>query len=532
MDIPLEAAVTAAVVTLYHEKAEPAGKLVQFMVKRLFGLDVSVQALRSFANATPGLCLQPPSASRLPFAIFLMAQPEGFQGFAKDLDDSDSSPVSWEIIRDLLSSGTWPLADVPEHQAFEIACWLSSQKRLSHTDLGTMLAVVKFASNGLQLLGKQGNRLVKFNESDDYQRRRNMLAMCPTGVKVGERYVATWDALRSCLRILLHDIAYGGKAATLDISRLKGFFRERFSAELSETAFGCGTLSELMSHSNLAQDFTVTSKNEPNGVKFLSLASSHCERVSDRFDPVQGFRTFGVPFKPPTSLGTFSHDSFILKRKGPPLTRCSGMSLPDLPEDFVTIVSEDHKVLMQGKTVVSGKDKSSFGNVPQVSVTTTEITGIKVRQGIPGAGTEQETDAVQTPRRRRSKMGKSGQVDEDVAVTPPRVARRQSQQFQDKSCYHFTSRVPKTDVPLDKELHTDCTGPSTASRQEAARTPKAVSPQIVGGLDNPTRDIRTISSLPSWCSVRHTFIEVTDLGSVVPNSVHSQSLPPHLTHSV
>lgn len=531
MEVPLEAAVTAAVVTLYHEKAEPAGKLVQFMVKRLFGLDANVQDLRSCAKATPGLRLQPPSASRFPFAILLLAQPEGFQGFAKDLDESDSPPVPWEIVRDLLSSGTWPLADVPEHQAFEIACWLRSQKRLNHTDLGTMLAVVKFASNGLQLLGKQGNRLVKYDESDDYQRRCNMLTMCPTGVKVGERYVATWDALRSCLQILLRDDRYGGQAASLDISRLKGFFRERFFAELSETAFGCGTLSELMSHSNLAQDFEVTSKNAPNGVKFLSLAASQYERVSDMLDPVQGFRTFRVPFKPPTSLGTFSHDSFIIKQKGPPLTRFSGMSLPHLPEDSVTIVSDDHKVLMQGTTVVSCEAKSFFGNVPQVPVKTPGITGMTVWQDIPGTGTDQEIDAIQTPRRRRSKTGKSGQVDEDVAVTPPRVARRKSQLFQGKSSRDFSS-VPKSGVSLGKEVHSDCTGPSIAGGREAAKMPQEVSPKNVRGLDNDTHDILTISSLPSWCSVRHTFIDVTDFGSVVPNSVRSQSLPPHLTHSV
>jgi hypothetical protein len=527
MDIPLEAAVTAAVVTLYREKAEPAGKLVQFMVKRLFGLDASVQSLRTCAKTTPGLCMQPPSATRFPFAIFLAVQPEDFQGFAKDLDHSDFLDVSWDTVRDFLASGAWPLADVPEHQAFEIACWLRSHTRLNHTDLGTMLAVVKFASNGLQLLGKQGNRLVKYDESDDYQRRCNMLAMCPTGVKVGERYVATWEALRSCLRILLRDVAYGGKAAALDISRLKGFFRERFSAELSETAFGCATLSELMSHSNLAHDFRVTSKNEPNGVKLLSLAPNQDERVSDRFAPVQGFRTFALPFKPPTSLGTFSHDSFILKRKGIPLTRFSGMSLPDLPEDSVTVVSEDHKVLIEGKPVGGFEDRSTSGNVQTVPSAVVGTPGGKLCQEIPEASTEQEADAVHTPRRRHRKTGKAGQLDDDIAVTPPRLARRHSPQFLDKSCHHFRSRVLKTAESLDKDVHTDCKNPSPTRRQEAVRPA-----QTVRGLDNPTDGVLTISSLPSWCSVRHTFINVTDVGSIMPNSVRSQSLPPHLTNSV
>ncbi|CAE7257518.1 unnamed protein product [Symbiodinium natans] len=105
-----------------------------------------------------------------------------------------------------------------------------------------MLAFVKRAHSVLKLLGKNKGRLVPYFESEDWIRRSNMMLRAPTNVDIGETYVADEQVLCDCLSHLLAD-----QRGWLWMADLKRLFRERFRAEMSETAFGCVSMTELLS---------------------------------------------------------------------------------------------------------------------------------------------------------------------------------------------------------------------------------------------------------------------------------------------
>ncbi|CAE7233844.1 unnamed protein product [Symbiodinium sp. CCMP2592] len=174
------------------------------------------------------------------FSVLFTEAPAGFTGFVDDSDvfeEQDGEPE----LREMLETGGWPRASIPEHQAFEIAAWLCCNAR-QPSSLGRMLAFVKRANNVLNLLGKNKGRLVLYCESEDWIRRNNVLLRAPTGVEIGERYVADQKVLCDCLHHLLVD-----QQGWLGMADIKRLFRARFGAEISETAFGCASMTELLS---------------------------------------------------------------------------------------------------------------------------------------------------------------------------------------------------------------------------------------------------------------------------------------------
>lgn len=231
---------TGAVAALYEAEAEPKARLLQWKVHRLFGLWLSVPEIRSQAGSTPGLSLEPPRPRRSKFSVFFTEAPAGFTLFVDDSDvfeEQDGEPQ----LREMLETGGWAWASVPEHQAFEIAAWLCCSAR-QPSSFGRMLAFVKRAHNVLKLLGKNKGRLVPYCESEDWIRRSNVLLRAPTGVDIGERYVADEKVLCDCLHHLLVD-----QQGWLGMADIKRLFRSRFGAEISETAFGCASMTELLS---------------------------------------------------------------------------------------------------------------------------------------------------------------------------------------------------------------------------------------------------------------------------------------------
>ncbi|CAJ1373156.1 unnamed protein product [Effrenium voratum] len=293
MAIPEQAALTGAVVALYEGQAEPRSKLIQWKVQRLFGLTFTVAHVRQVARQTPGLELEPPDAKRNKFCVLLADEPAGFPGF-QDIQTLDLSQEEMDSLSELLLSGGWPLAAAADHQAFEIASWLCASRPYF---FGQMLAFVRIA-HSKSLLGLKNGRLVAYMDSEDYVRKCNLERRLPTGVQIGERYVASDCVLRDCLRMLAMDA--GGLLWVCDIKRL---FRERFWAELSETAFGCASLSELLQLPSLQSDFFFE-QAESTGSGYIGLQRGLQKKRGNLRTLQAGMQTFAGVEGEPLSITT------------------------------------------------------------------------------------------------------------------------------------------------------------------------------------------------------------------------------------
>ncbi|CAE8631679.1 unnamed protein product, partial [Polarella glacialis] len=98
--VPPEAAVTGAIVSLYKEELEPKSSHVLWMVHRLFGQKLDLGELREVARCTPGLQIQvcPSMANRKKFGVFLTQPPSSFRGFPS-LDNWASEGLIQEGLR-------------------------------------------------------------------------------------------------------------------------------------------------------------------------------------------------------------------------------------------------------------------------------------------------------------------------------------------------------------------------------------------------------------------------------------------------
>jgi len=248
---PLEALVTQAVTQLYIDEATPWAKLLQWRIEVLSGRKVPIPELKAACQNVQGLKLDPEDPQKSHFIVLLDVTPWGFKGFCDDLDNPIPESL-WESVDQCFETAGWPVSSDADHQPFVIADWIRWQgEELKQLSLGRSLALVHQAFTTLKLLGKRRGRLVPYRESEECERRRNMRMLLPTGVNVGERYVASWPGLRTCLDILLQSIG------STPISRLKPVFRERFQAELSETAFGHATMMELLSCAEMGDAFQI-----------------------------------------------------------------------------------------------------------------------------------------------------------------------------------------------------------------------------------------------------------------------------------
>ena len=264
MPPPQPAALTAAVAELYKDRAEPKARLLQWKVHRLFGVELTVREISRQAAVTPCLRLDPAEPRRSRFSVFFKETPLGFAGFADDIgiyEEQEAEPELMEMLR----AGGWPSSLTPEHQAYEIAGWLCCGTRHQRS-FGHMLTFVKRAHSVLNVLGTSKGRLVLYHESDERIRRINKMLRTPTGVAVGERYVADEEVLCDCLQRLLYH-----QRGWLWMADIKRLFRERFCAEISETVFGCASMTELLSQPFILARFAFQPDWE-RGCGYLSFA--------------------------------------------------------------------------------------------------------------------------------------------------------------------------------------------------------------------------------------------------------------------
>jgi len=130
------------------------------------------------------------------------------------------------------------------------------QRNTLQDKFGVALGLVKRAmSEGI--IGCRDGRAVPYSHSEECEKRVYALSRCPIRVSPGERYVCSWWHLRRCLACLLNE--YGA----VEVARLKTAFRARFRAELSETALGCTTLTELLRHEQVRGVVKVDKNGNP-----------------------------------------------------------------------------------------------------------------------------------------------------------------------------------------------------------------------------------------------------------------------------
>jgi len=251
-EVPLMAVATRSVIQLYLDEALPRSRLLQWRVETAVGRKVSATELRNAVRTAPGLVVQPSDCTKSNFVVLLEKAPSGFSGFSDSLTDPLPEEF-WPDVSECFEAGGWPVCGNLENQPFVIADWLRrAGERISWLSFGRSLAVVRDSLTVHKLLGKRAGQVVLYRKSEEYEKRINMGRRMPTGVAVGERYVATWWGLRKCLARLLQD--HGG---CLAVSRLKPLFRECFGAELSETTFGHASMVELLMSADLADAFEV-----------------------------------------------------------------------------------------------------------------------------------------------------------------------------------------------------------------------------------------------------------------------------------
>eukprot|EP00929_Paragymnodinium_shiwhaense_P108017 TRINITY_DN74354_c0_g1_i1.p1 TRINITY_DN74354_c0_g1~~TRINITY_DN74354_c0_g1_i1.p1 ORF type:complete len:699 (-),score=150.97 TRINITY_DN74354_c0_g1_i1:74-2170(-) len=272
LPLPLEAIVAQAVTQLYLEQALPRARLLQYRVEQLLGMKVSVQELRLAVQAVPGIRIEPPDARKSSFMALLSVPPHGHEAFADGDDDPIASHL-WPEVETILSAGGWQQPANMDHQVFVVADYLRSQCSSADLSFGKAIAVVRQSMTTLKILGKRREVIVPYKDSEECERRSNASQRKPTGVSPGERYVSEEQALRKALVYLLE--MEDNDNAPIAVSRLKTLFRERLGAELTETAFGCLTLAELLA--KLDDQFEVLPREK--GTPFIMQRRSKRQQI-------------------------------------------------------------------------------------------------------------------------------------------------------------------------------------------------------------------------------------------------------------
>lgn len=248
---------------LYQEEAEPKGTLIQWWVLYLTGVKLSHYQLLHHLEATEGLYLEPLTSKRLAFRVVLKEPPPGFGGFALEegTDMKNGAPsISAELkgeARRVLASGGWPKADELPFKYFVVASWLQDASPMMRSlTFGKVLQIVRWAAFDL-ILGHKDGFLVPYEQSDEYMRQLNASTKRPTGVAENEDWIKTWAQLKALLRDLIghQPLLPGRTRPLLEAAKLKLLCRSLYQIELSETAFGHCSLTQLLRDPELANEF-------------------------------------------------------------------------------------------------------------------------------------------------------------------------------------------------------------------------------------------------------------------------------------
>eukprot|EP00403_Amphidinium_massartii_P048579 CAMPEP_0178463100 /NCGR_PEP_ID=MMETSP0689_2-20121128/50162_1 /TAXON_ID=160604 /ORGANISM="Amphidinium massartii, Strain CS-259" /LENGTH=718 /DNA_ID=CAMNT_0020089979 /DNA_START=66 /DNA_END=2219 /DNA_ORIENTATION=- len=258
-----------AVSWLYEEEVLPRAIVVQWRLGLMCGSKWSRARIIDAAKAVPELYLEPAEPVKLNFFVFREEDyhTHASSWFADDDESAAAVPETlWlEAVKEM-EVGGWPMASEPAFQIFEVASWLQGQsERLRKASVGMLLGL---ARRGMKekVLGYRGPSLVPYWQSDDHEKAENARLCQPTGIQEGEIYVKEWKHLKWCLAQVLAE-----SENEIHPPALKMKFREKFSAELSETAFGHTTLMGLLRDERLGSDFIVEQPSSKENTFILKL---------------------------------------------------------------------------------------------------------------------------------------------------------------------------------------------------------------------------------------------------------------------
>jgi len=209
-------------------------------------------------GGTKGGCSQ----KALAFVARLDPEPADFVDFQDDMNalaDSEESLIPGDLQREAAQHfliGGWQFSQDMMHDKYVLAEWLRSRSSvLSKLSFGRCLRIVRFFTGGscAQVLGKRDGRLVPYPASEKFEKSENARRLLPTGLRPGEDWVTSWEDLASFLMQLLHQS--GGPVRVCEV---KNTFRKKFGIELSETALGHTCLTSLMKDERFTSIFDVS----------------------------------------------------------------------------------------------------------------------------------------------------------------------------------------------------------------------------------------------------------------------------------
>jgi len=168
------------------------------------------------------------------------------------------SPQLWNQAASLVLKGGWPVPEERHYERFSLASWLQlSSRPLSQLSFGRVLHVVHHLIRTKSVLGKRRGLLVPYPLSEEFEKQQNAKSLLPTGLRMGEEYVASWARFDECLKRLLQE-----NSGTLAASALKRAFRTRFHLELSETALGHASMTSLLKDARFTAVFQKNPTND------------------------------------------------------------------------------------------------------------------------------------------------------------------------------------------------------------------------------------------------------------------------------
>eukprot|EP00403_Amphidinium_massartii_P019519 CAMPEP_0178421868 /NCGR_PEP_ID=MMETSP0689_2-20121128/26873_1 /TAXON_ID=160604 /ORGANISM="Amphidinium massartii, Strain CS-259" /LENGTH=310 /DNA_ID=CAMNT_0020043401 /DNA_START=55 /DNA_END=988 /DNA_ORIENTATION=+ len=240
-----------AISWLYDEEVTPRALVLQWRLQWMCGEKWNSQRLLAAVKASNTLHVEPPTPSKMNFGIFRQKDDVNSERIFSDSEETAYAvpDALWTEVAKEMEVGGWLTATETAFQSFEIATWL--QGLFPDSTVGLLLGL---AHRGLRerVLGYKGALLVPYAKSDTQEKAENARQFLPTAIQDGEMYVDDWEHLRWCLAQVLK-----GTQNEIHLSALKVKFREKFRAELSETAFGHTTLMGLLSDERLGSDFVV-----------------------------------------------------------------------------------------------------------------------------------------------------------------------------------------------------------------------------------------------------------------------------------
>lgn len=251
--------------------------MIQWYWQLLTGVKLSQQQLVILIESTPGVYMDPPGSKKLNFRAVLEEPPLSWRGFVQEEDHSIQELVTdevWEEIKSHLLRGGWPKTTDTTIRSVTVACWLQDQSDiLCDISFGRLLQIITICTHQDKYLGVRDGCLVPYHESEEFERLQNADAGKPTGVRLDEDYIKSWEELTECLRQLI----VMSPKYEVEVSQVKLQCRGRLQKELSETVFGHCTLSKLLDDERLAADFVKS--GDPMTRPCISLPRHHWSLV-------------------------------------------------------------------------------------------------------------------------------------------------------------------------------------------------------------------------------------------------------------